>query len=500
MKRLLSVVLGISLSVCMLTSCTNTGKDKKNTNSKGDVSKQSYSDGDRDEAMAIYDALFNLDNKITLDVEISDEELNKLQEDYEEYDSMRSKSPIYRRADKVTITIGEDSYEIEDVGIRLKGNMSRKPIYDDDGVMNLTHYKLSFNETFDDAEYYGDDVEKWDDQAARDERKARRFATLKTLDIKWNALSDQTYVRELYSHDMMRDFGIPAQKMNLSNLNMNGNHLGVVKIYEPMDGEFIDKNYDTERQDGDLFKAKWTYNGATYEEDIVTYGIDDNDASQTYNYALKTNKKTSDYSDIENLLSTIAKEDITKEEFESVLDTEQLAMFMAVNYFLGGPDDYRNNYNNHFLYFYADTSQAVLLPYDYDRVLGVTRKWNPEGTGMTYVSPYSDYAEGLSREQSNPIVIEAILEEKFILDEYKADLEEVVNSKWLTSEYFEENYYNKAKANYENDVEPSIELANVEMDMLEFSLEGTDNIASDSENISFDDYCTLIKEAYEEFK
>jgi len=36
--------------------------------------------------------------------------------------------------------------------------------------------------------------------------------------------------------------------------------------------------------------------------------------------------------------------------------------------------------------------------------------------------------------------------------------------------------------------------------MLEFSLEGTDNIASDSENISFDDYCTLIKEAYEEFK
>ena len=115
-------------------------------------------------------------------------------------------------------------------------------------------------------------------------------------------------------------------------------------------------------------------------------------------------------------------------------------------------------------------------------------------------NPYSDYAEGLSREQSNPIVIEAILEEKFILDEYKADLEEVVNSKWLTSEYFEENYYNKAKANYENDVEPSIELANVEMDMLEFSLEGTDNIASDSENISFDDYCTLIKEAYEEFK
>ena len=273
MKRLLAVVLGISLSVCMLTSCTNTGNDKKNTNSKGNVSKQSYSDGDRDEAMAIYDALFNLDNKITLDVEISDEELNKLQEDYEEYDSMRSKSPIYRRADKVTITIGEDSYEIEDVGIRLKGNMSRKPIYDDDGVMNLTHYKLSFNETFDDAEYYGDDVEKWDDQAARDERKARRFATLKTLDIKWNALSDQTYVRELYSHDMMRDFGIPAQKMNLSNLNMNGDHLGVVKIYEPMDGEFIDKNYDTERQNGALFKAKWTYNGATYEEDIVTYGI-----------------------------------------------------------------------------------------------------------------------------------------------------------------------------------------------------------------------------------
>ena len=47
------------------------------------------------------------------------------------------------------VKIDGEEYVIEEVGVRMKGDLSRKDFYGDDGYINAVHFKLSFDETFD---------------------------------------------------------------------------------------------------------------------------------------------------------------------------------------------------------------------------------------------------------------------------------------------------------------------------------------------------------------
>ena len=65
----------------------------------------------------LYIRLFDLANKVEIQFHMSDEELAKMQADYEHYSSFGSKSPIYRKAD-VTVTIGRALYLLARYGYR----------------------------------------------------------------------------------------------------------------------------------------------------------------------------------------------------------------------------------------------------------------------------------------------------------------------------------------------------------------------------------------------
>ena len=300
MKKRVSLLLVICLFVCLLTAC---GKDNKNDKDKPTKKDDSTEvDNDISNENELYEQLFDINNPVSIQIKISDEELDKIQEDYEKYDKKNSKSPIYRMAEKVVISIGDEVYEIEEVGIRLKGNTSRVPVYDEEtGEPNLSHYRLSFNETFDNEEYYGEDAKVWDSEEERQARKDRRFATLKSMEIKWNKNYDDSHIREIYANDMFRDMGVLSQHVNLCSLGINGENYGVVNIYEPVDKIFIERNLPESEQGGDLYKCGWTFKPANYIKSSVTYGIEDKDAGKFYNYDLKTNEKDSDYGTLINM-------------------------------------------------------------------------------------------------------------------------------------------------------------------------------------------------------
>ena len=490
MKRKIGIMMLVGMLSFTLLGCEKTEEKKPEKIPVDEVSEETVKIDE------VYEQLFDLENPVSIQVQISDEELNKLQEDYDYYDGINSKSPIYRMADKVIISVGDAVYEIEEVGIRLKGNTSRVPVYDEDtGEMNLSHYRLSFNETFDDEDYYGEDAKEWDSEEEKQERKDRRFASLKGLEVKWNKNMDGTHIRELYAYDMFREYGVYAQRVNLCSFGMNGENFGLVNIYEPVDKEFIEKHFPKEDQGGDLYKVAWTYKPANYVESSVTYGVEDPDKGMFYNYDLKTNRLESKHENLENMLKVINDDNSTKEDFESVIDTEYLEKFMAVSYFVGNPDDYRNNYNNHYVYFSASTGKAYFIPYDYDRCLGITYGWNPDATGMTVVSPYSEDAEGLGREQVNPFIWKAVLnDDAYCKEGYDKVLSEIAGGDWLKDENFNA-YYETAKENYEEVTEPTIDFANVDEEFPGFSLEG-DYTSNDDSNMSFTEYCKRILESY----
>ena len=499
-KRVLSYLL-IFASACMLLSgcTTQTGGEQGNeTNESGDsdsheeenetstenvyVDTNGYLDNDQVfvvgveslpySDMEIYEQLFSLNNRIEVDIDITDEELLKLQMDYEKYEEKGSKSPIYRETSmNITITTTKDTftYHIPQIGVRMKGNTSRTNFYNSfEGQYNLIHLRVKFTE--------------------------EEFAALDGLEMKWNRNDDRTYVREIYAYDMYRDLGIMAPHVNLASVDFGGVHQGVFNIYEPVDKLFIEKRVAKEDQDGDLYKCAWSRNGADLTVNC-SVGIEDEDACKFYNYDLKNNKKTSDHGLMKNLLRVLNRSTVTKEELEEVLDMESFLRFSAVSYFVGNPDDMRNDYNNYYIYFMKSTGKAVFIPYDCDRVRGVTCGWNPTGNGMTGVSPFSTMAEGARQEQPNPLITLTVQEGGYYIDEYILHLKTVAASKWMTNEHFNEYYY-IAKNNYYDYTTPGKTFYNAERHDFSFDLEASEGLNSDWENASFADYVEAILETY----
>lgn len=478
------------------TQNSNTSKPSDNTQNNNNTSNNTGNVSDAEQE-AIYQALFDINSKVSIKIDISDAELLKIQKDYDKYHSMNSKSPIYRVASKVTFTINGKKYEIEDVGIRMKGNTTREDFYNSSsGMYNLVHFRLSFDETFDDTTYYGSQARKWND-ADRKQRKKRTFATLNGLEIKWNVNYDQTYVREYYTSQMFRENGILCARNSISQINIAGRDMGVYMIYEPVDNNFIERNLPEKDWGGDLYKVGWTNSPANYTRN-VSYGIENEDKGKFYNFDLKTNKKTSSHQSLQNLLKTINKSSVTKAEFEKVVDKDYWIKYSALSYFIGSPDDLRNNYNNHYVYFRKSDGKAIFIPYDNDRSFGICCGFNPTGNGMTTVSPFSTKAEGNRSDQQNPLVKKTIQSGGYYISEYKAELNKIASSKWVTFSNFK-SVYEIAKSHYNSVTKPDKTYKNADNSRLTFSLDGK-LTSGDTYNLSVEDYFTRKLDTYKKYK
>lgn len=394
---------------------------------------------------ALYNKLFDINNKVTITMDITDAQLKLMQEDYNE------DRDIYRKVNKMTVKIGSETYVMYEVGVRIKGNTSRVDIYNGNNTSsrNMIHFKLSFKETFDDAEEYGDDAKVWASDAERKARKNRTFATLKGLELKWNRNLDGTYVANYYANQMYRDMGVYAQNTSLANVNFGGYNYGVYTMYELVDEVFLERYFGADSA-GDLYKCAWglknsgvgsSWSGATYKTDTITSMAPEADG-KTYIYELKTNKKKSTNASLKNLINTLGSGTPSKTTFASVVDAENWVKFAAVSYFVGNPDDLRNNYNNHYVYFLSN-GKAVFIPYDSDRCIGLTTS----NKDMTTFSPYAE-STALASNQENPVYLYSVTgRDNNYTQEYTAELKKVAESGWIDYAKYKK-YYDIAKANY----------------------------------------------------
>ena len=431
----------------------------------------------------IYQQLFDPNSKLQINLDMSDAELQKLQEDYERYRNMGSKSPIYRLGN-MTITITTDhgtvSYLIKEVGARMKGNTSRTSFYNkDEGIYKYIHFKFDFQETFDDEEYYGSDCKVWESDEARNERKDRTFATLEKLEMRWNKLYDSTYLKESYAYDVFRSEGVLAPQCNIGALIWSGAAMGIYTVQEPVDKLFIERNVPEADQGGDLYKLGWTSEGATFTN-TNSIGAEDEDKAKFYIYDIKTNKKKTDHSTLINMINTLNNGRVTKDSFAGVVDVDNFLRFAAVSYFMGNGDDLRNNYNNCYVYFLKSSGKAVFIPYDFDRCLGVNREWNPNGNSMTKDDPFGN------GNQKSPLFRYSVDKGGFYTQEYTQILLEVAENELLKAESFEARF-NIAKNLYQNQVKPERNLKNAEGRDFSFDLNRTGS-ASGGDNMSFRDY------------
>lgn len=438
----------------------------------------------------LFSLLFDIQNKISLQLDMTDAELAKMQADYEKYDKNGSKSPIYRMADlKITITTPEQqvySYTIEEVGVRMKGNTSRTDFYSSsEGIYNVIHLKLSFQETFDDEAYYGADAKVWT-EAERTERKDRTFATLEKLDLRWNRCDDGTYLKEYFAYETYRRNGVLAPHTNLCSFAWAGIHMGVFTINEPVDEIFLAKNLPEEALGGDLYKCGWGGSNNASFTNTNSIGIENEKEGKFYAYDLKTNKKTSTHASLTALIKALTGGSVTKESFAQLVDLDSFLPFCAVSYLLGNPDDLRNNYNNCYLYFRADNGKAMIIPYDFDRCLGITAHWNPTGDGVTTDNPFGTTILATSEDQKNPLILYSVASGGYYVREYADILSQIAQSDWFRFETFE-GIYEIAESNYAQLAKPEKQFHNTEGLHMAFDIQRTSDFSSTG-NISIREY------------
>lgn len=459
--------------------------------------------------------LFDINNVVSVEINMSTSELQKIQNDYYKYSNLNAKSPIYRRADNVKITISIKNkdfiFEYNDVGVRMKGNTSRHDFIDENGnIYSNIHLKLSFEETFDDPNLYTEDERiSWNNENEKKEREDRKFLKLSKLDLRYNKLRDQSHIKEYYALEMYRSFGILSQHSNFGKviINQDGKkniNYGTYLITEPLTKKFIKNSldnshdyinlgtWDEEKKGtigvegssyGQLYKASYGLNeGAgvpnmSYLNDNMI-GVESSSHLNVPSFEIKTNTDNGgDHTLIKNAFSVLKNQN--ESEIEKYVDLEYFAMFEAISTFLGNPDDLRNNYNNYCLYFRRTDGKMVIIPIDQDRVLGNSREWDPSGHALSLTSPFEKKAVGNGNEQVNPLYLKTILNSSSSTrTKYIESLKKVLDSVWATNEHFN-NIYNLVKNNYETFEKSSI---NPVVFSLEETYEGT------SHNMSFKEY------------
>ncbi len=418
---------------------------------KNDIFQSSYKQGLLD--------FFDIEKKIVVTISISKEQLSLIDND----NGKGSKPANYKgnqdtyRMCNVDITYEDLVFHLEEVGIRMKGNTSRGQIINGDTI-NLRHYKLCFDETFDDEADYGSNVKVWENDDARKDRKKRTFMGLEKLNLRYNKNRESTYLREYYAYEMYRDLGLLSARSNLMNINMNvdgeiyncGIYLGV----EQIDDEFLERNLIASEIEGNLYKASWKQGKANLN-DSSSHLMGVSTLSHEYTYDLKTNKKTVDHSALKSFINTCNSTSVSNMDtfIKNYTYSDTFTSYLAVGYFLGDPDDFRGNGNNYYIYFTSD-NKMILIPNDNDRVMGSMGEGDAAGTdfGTNYAPNANKTGYG---EVDHEILKKTIVNgNQAVIDDYNTQLEMVANSKWVKLETYK-NYFDIVSKNYAQEVKLS---------------------------------------------
>lgn len=324
--------------------------------------------------------IFGTDSVAEITLTISRKEWNKLCTNYDK--NPKNEDCVHAGFE---MKKGDNTWQISDIGMRLRGNTSRRrPQVGDEYYQ--AHFKLKF--------------EEWCDDSGEERKLA---GCMKGLNLK-RFKDDPAYVREVFGYNYFRRNGIwTAPRAGYAHLFINIEEedgtakkldYGVYAMIEEINKQFLKERSELLQESGtlgggnfsnnkgELWKCCWqSSNGSSMATDYDGYrsfGVEeiflDESKSLRYDYDLKTNKDElvrarSSFIDFIEELNKLGSEDEIKKFYESKMDVDLFLKTYACNVLLGMDDDYWRNHNNYYFYF-DKNGKAYFIPYDYDNVLG----------------------------------------------------------------------------------------------------------------------------------
>ena len=320
----------------------------------------------------------------------------------------------------ITYKKGSQTHVVEDAGIRLRGNTSRRrpEAWQNDGkhVKNGADWQHC---------HFGVNLRKFVKDSNHEIKGIRKF------NLKWFK-DDPCYVRELFCYDLFRRAGIWTAAFDVYCrlwVHVEGDskpaYYGVYEMIEPYDDKFLAKRENLfGNADGNLWKCSYDSHGPADLRNPDANMAEDNNKDD-FTYELK--ETGANFSTAKAQLQDFIKKIVGKAHgtpgdsfhkwIKQVCDVELLMRTYAVNVAVGMWDDLWNNGNNYYLYFNSQDLydyKVFLLPYDYDNSLGTCNYYDPAKQ-----DPYNWGDKG--------ILMERMMEYEEFRNIYRDELKRLVN-------------------------------------------------------------------------
>lgn len=271
----------------------------------------------------------------------------------------------------VTFVKDGETTVIDNVGLRLKGNTSRRR---PEGWYGQQHQR---DNTDWHHAHFGMNLRKYADDDAHTIQGVRK------LHLKWFK-DDPMYVREMFCYELFRRAGVwTAVRDNYCRLwiHVEGDsqeaYYGVYELLEPIDKRYVkDRKSRFGASNGFLWKCRNSAAGLNNPNGDIWY---DDDTDDRHAYTLET--ETGDFDNARVQLVDFMNKltNLSDSEFytwiQEVTDVDLLLKTYAVNVAVGMWDDYWNNANNYYIYFNGKGLTGYkfyFIPYDYDNTLGTS--------------------------------------------------------------------------------------------------------------------------------
>ena len=306
----------------------------------------------------------------------------------------------------ITYKKGSDTHVIEDAGIRLRGNTSRRrpETYQNNGkhVQNKADWQHC---------HFGVNLRKHVKDSKHEINGIRKF------NLKWFK-DDACYVRELFCYDLFRRAGIWTAAFDTYCrvwVHVEGDskaaYFGVYEMIEPYDNKYIEKREQFfGSADGNLWKCSWAQQPADLSDENAVMGEDNNKDDFTYELKEYGASFSTAKAQLQDFIKKIKGKahgtpgDSFYKWIKEVCDVELLMRTYAVNVAVGMWDDMWNNGNNYYLYFNSTDLydyKVFLIPYDYDNTLGTSNaydaakqdpyNWGDRGILMERMMEYEEF-------------------------------------------------------------------------------------------------------------
>ena len=254
-------------------------------------------------------------------------------EDWEAF--LQEKAP---EEEYIPCTVVVDGEEFRQVGLRAKGNNSRRLTHE----YGLSRYslKLEFDHYTGGSTYYGLDKLSLD-----------------------SSFQDNSYLKTWLVYDMMDCMGVPTPLCSYVWVTVNGAPWGLFLAVEEPEESFAKRNFGSNY--GELYKPD--YRSLNDENaDVALRYVDDD--PQSYDNIFRNAKWGTSQADQERLIGAL-KTLSTGENLESAVNVDEVLRYFTVQVFVMNWDSYLGP-TGHNYFLYEEDGVLQILPWDYNLAFG----------------------------------------------------------------------------------------------------------------------------------